>query len=144
VIESGFPSLRTFAEGNLPIASAAQIRFANGRHDLKISEIAVPADAAHVIEAEAFHGVCAIIITGPVIPASHCIGRQLDHPERITGARMRFSAAMDACMLFIPYRSDNGIDIYCFFHYNSSLFLKNMKAVPMLCTGIASVYPLKA
>jgi hypothetical protein len=120
----GFPALGAFAEWDFPIASASEIGFSRNRHDLKIAEIAVPADAAHMIEAETLNGILTVIITRSVISVRHGVGRKLYHAEGVTSTRMGFSAPVCTPLRYASDRSDHGIDVFCFFHgQNPHFFL---------------------
>ena len=74
MLKGGSPAVGAFLKRCFPIASASQIGFARDGHDLQIAEIAVPSNAAHMIEAEALDGVGTIMISRAVVALRHRVG----------------------------------------------------------------------
>ena len=116
VLKGGSPTVGAFPKGCFPIASASQIGFARDGHDLQIAEIAIPSNAAHVIEAEALDGISAIMISRAVVALRHRVGLKLYHAKGITSTGVRFSSSVNARTFFISDRADDGIDVFRFFH----------------------------
>ena len=84
-------------------------------HDLKIPEVPIIADAAHVEEAEALNRLVRIGVSGSVIPTGHRIRRKLHRAERRRCTGKGLSESVDDLVasqsrLWIRHRSDHRID----------------------------------
>ena len=116
VVKGGLPTLRAREKRNLRVASATQIGLTHDGHNLQITQIAVPTDTAHVVEAEALYGALAIIISRTVVTAGDGVGRELNHTKGIASTGMGLATAVKAGLLLITHSADHRIDVYCFFH----------------------------
>ena len=68
-----FPADGAFGERQFFVASASQVGVLRYGHNLKISQIAIPAYTAHTVKAEALDSIVAIVIAAAVVAAADCI-----------------------------------------------------------------------
>src|SRR6185437_7083511 len=94
----------------VPQCSSEGLQGSGSGHDKAVTQVAVPADAAHLREGKTFYTGVLIAVTGTVVPAGDRIGADLHETERCR--RTREGLAETAYVIMRSRGADKGIDIY--------------------------------
>ena len=88
---------------------------------MEIPEIAVPAHAGHVVDAESVDGGVVVAVARAVVPALKGIGAELDHSEGEDGTGVGLAAAVDAGGGHVADGTDFCADVFAVLHRVSPL-----------------------
>ena len=96
----------------VPLVTGRRVQTAYGGCHQEVAELSIPADAAHVDEAEAFDGRVVPRITGAVVASGLRVGTELYQSERGSGAGKGFSQSVCALAgLGGSGGPDDGVDV---------------------------------